>query len=171
MHAAFPTPIASHHTSRTWPDGRPPSDVVQGHEVEIRVIQQPSRLRLRRGRRRRGRPGNDARLGPPGRLSPRGTGRWSPLAFEPIDERTDRDLIARLEANFLDNPPINANPVPTPEIPQDDPIVGDRQAAMATGDLRILDPGIAVDVPADEDDGPLKRDEGGRPWDHGDELE
>jgi hypothetical protein len=93
------------------------------------------------------------------------------LALEPIDDRPDRDLIARLEANFLDDSPIDANPVPTPEIPEDNPIVGDRQAAMTAGDLGILDPGVAFEVAADEHDGPLERDDGGRPWVHGDELE
>jgi hypothetical protein len=104
-------------------------------------------------------------------LDRRRTSRLGRLTLESIDDGSDRDLIASLEADLLDDPPVYANPVPTAQISEDNPIVRNRQAAMTPGDLAILDPGIAVGVPADEDDGPLQRDDRGRPWVHGDELE
>ncbi len=121
----------------------------------------------------RARAGSRPRPDRAGTSSPAGAGcAWRVgLAFETKQDRPDGDLVADLQADLLDLATVDADAVPTAQVAEDDPIVGDGDAAMPPGDLRVVDPGVAIEVPADEDDGPLERDDRRRPVIQGDELE
>ena len=107
------------------------------------------------------------RTRPGGQPAGRGPCLRARLAFEPIQDRPDGDLVADLQADFVDLATVDADPVATAQVAEDDPIVGDGDAAMPPGDLGVLDPSVAIEVAADQDDGPLERDDRRRPVDSG----
>jgi hypothetical protein len=85
-------PTASQATRDRWRR----SDVVERHEIEIRIVEEPSRSGLGRAlsrhRRYRARTGG----GPPRRRDRRGIDRAGVQALEPKEDRPDRDLISGL---------------------------------------------------------------------------
>jgi len=57
------------------------------------------------------------------------------------------------------------------EVTHDDAIVGHCQTAMSLRDLGLVDPDVALEVTADQEDRPLESNDRGRPLDQWDESE
>jgi hypothetical protein len=91
--------------------------------------------------------------------------------FETIQERPDRQFIPGLEPGLIDHPAIDANLVSTPQVAHEYAVVRHCQAAMPTGDLGLVDANVALEVPADHEDGSVKHDDRRRSFDQGGESE
>jgi hypothetical protein len=147
-------------------------EVVQWHEFQVRIV-----------RRNVGDVGVCRQTGRPG-FPPLGgrdghrTACWRhgslPVLleeFEAIEDRADRHLIAILQVGFLNHLAIHANLVVATEVTHDDAIIGHCQTAMSPRDLGLVDPDVALEVTADQEDRPLESNDRGRPLDQWDESE
>jgi len=85
--------------------------------------------------------------------------------LEPEQDRADRQLIARLESGFLQQSPIDSHTVATAQVTNQHTVVGDGDATMPSRDLRRVDANVALEMPPDEQDGPIESDQGGRSLD------
>jgi hypothetical protein len=146
------------------------SEIVQRNEIDVRIIQDPTRCGLacrsilgnRTGRRRSG-PTRHAGYG--------GFVKLCGLSFKSKQHWADRDFIADLQTDLLYDSAVHTYPVSATQVPEDDPVVSHRDATMAPRDPGVFKPGVAIGVPADKDDGTLESDGGCRPLVQGDELE
>jgi hypothetical protein len=104
-----------------------------------------------------------------------GCGRGSParlvLQLEPKEYRSDRQLVARLEAGFLDHLPVDADLIAASKVAHKDAVVGHRQTAMAPRNLGKVESDVALEVTANQKDRPEETDDRGRPFDQWDESE
>jgi hypothetical protein len=143
------------------------SKVVKGDQVGLGILLPPRGLGWAGGRKHG--------WSWAGRFRSREWDRWGVLPlvdlFQAIDERSDGQLVAGLQAGFIHHRAIDPDLVSTPQVADQDPVVGHRDAAMATRDLGLLNANIAFDVAANQEDGSLNRDDRCRPFDQGDESE
>ena len=76
---------------------------------------------------------------------------------QPVDQRADGDLIPLDELRLLDHLAVDSHAVATAQVSDQHPIIGNGHAAMAAGNLREIDPDVALGMAADQENGPLHR--------------
>ena len=64
-----------------------------------------------------------------------------------------------IEPGFFDQPAIDANAVAAAQVANQDPVVSHRQATMPARDFWRIDPDVALEMPADQEDRTLQDDE------------
>ena len=75
--------------------------------------------------------------------------------FKSVEQMGDRNFVARANLRFVDEHAVDANAMAAAEIANDQPIVGESEAAMSARDLRKIKSDVAIGMLTDENDGTL----------------